>query len=116
MRVEVDLGQWDRMAAELALAIVDQLGAGQAATALELDPAELERIADNARAEFRSQPRRAVKISPIAVDLDSWPRMLAMLLIRVIEQGPVHRVCAVLGLSRSVLREREIAARALLGK
>ncbi|WP_106093308.1 hypothetical protein [Enhygromyxa salina] len=110
----VGIGAWERMTLELLLAIVDRSDGDLArgAETVGMSEAAIRRAVADARAANLPKFYAVVRIE---VEPDSWKRMLARMLLAVIDEAcSLASAAAVLGLRKSALRGRVRRARWLL--
>ncbi|PRQ05122.1 hypothetical protein [Enhygromyxa salina] len=110
----VGIGAWERMTIELLFAVVDRCDGdlARAAETMGMSEATMRRTVADARA---ANLRKFYAVVRIEVEPDSWKRMLARMLLAVIDEASsLASAAAVLGLRKSALRGRVRRARWLL--
>lgn len=110
----VGIGPWERMTMELLLAVVESCNGdlGRAATKVGMSTTTMQSAFAEANAVNLPQFYAAVQVE---VQTDLWKRMLARMLLAVVDEAPtIAGAAAVLGLRRSALRGRVRRARRLL--
>jgi DNA-binding protein Fis len=110
----VGIGAWERMTIGLLFAVVDRCDGdlAHAAETTGMSEATMRRAVADARAADLPKFYAVVRIE---VEPDSWKRMLARMLLAVIDEASsLASAAAVLGLRKSALRGRVRRARWLL--